>query len=428
MSIQPFPPGTPGQTFYGVVAARGTANDQALAGWLADHDDRIGSLESDSGTSGTGAFTIVSTNTTIPAGTQQGQLAAYRNSAVSSVTVSGTTLASGEWGVWAWLGSSWSLLNIGSATGGIGIPTGPDTTNPIPGTLSPSVVTETGFTVTVTGASDDRVLSTGPYSFSVDGGAWSAWQASADYVATGLTASTTYNVKHRVRDAAGNIAEGVSINVSTPAPTESWTWVESFDGRAAEFRFHQVPLSGGTGSWISSSVVKPGHVGDPSAVTIWQPRSDGMGRIKGESDVAFAGMMIDQGQTPARARILFDVPADTEAPGKLVRVGVATRVKESGGTGPNEFRGVWMSYVFGTGVTFQYANNTAVTTVATYTAAGTGALDGTLTVEYDGSTARGWFNDTLVGTVQITGLDGTYCSVLVTGAKTRIDHFWGRPL
>lgn len=54
MSIQPVPPSS-APTTAGQLAARATQNDQALAAWLGDHDDRIGDLESRSGTSVAGA-------------------------------------------------------------------------------------------------------------------------------------------------------------------------------------------------------------------------------------------------------------------------------------------------------------------------------------------------------------------------------------
>ena len=93
-----------------------------------------------------------------------------------------------------------------------------DSTPPTAGTLAGSAITSTGFTLTVSGASDETALHATPYSFSTDNGAtWSAWQASASYAATGLTAATAYQCKHRTRDAADNTATGAGVEVTTGA-------------------------------------------------------------------------------------------------------------------------------------------------------------------------------------------------------------------
>lgn len=56
------------------------------------------------------------------------------------------------------------------------------------------------------------------YAFQVGAsGAWSAWQTSAAFTATGLTASTAYAFRHKVKDAAGNEALGVAVSATTAA-------------------------------------------------------------------------------------------------------------------------------------------------------------------------------------------------------------------
>ena len=96
--------------------------------------------------------------------------------------------------------------------------TTPDTTKPTAGTLASSAVSNTSFTVTVSGASDDRALASAPYRFSLDNGAtWTAWQSSNTYTATGRTASTSYSVKAEVRDAAGNTSQTPALTVTTSA-------------------------------------------------------------------------------------------------------------------------------------------------------------------------------------------------------------------
>ena len=106
-----------------------------------------------------------------------------------------------------------------------------DTTPPTAGTLAGSAITDTSFTLTVTGAADETALDAAPYAFSTDNGAtWSAYQAAATYNATGLTASTAYTCQHRVRDAAGNVSTGTAITVTTGAPVTPLTLAWVADG------------------------------------------------------------------------------------------------------------------------------------------------------------------------------------------------------
>ena len=92
-----------------------------------------------------------------------------------------------------------------------------DVTAPVAGTLAASAPTTTGFTLTVSGASDSGVgLHSSPYRFSTnDGTVWTDWQASATYAATGLLSGPPYTCKHQTRDAVGNVATGASIVAST---------------------------------------------------------------------------------------------------------------------------------------------------------------------------------------------------------------------
>lgn len=89
-----------------------------------------------------------------------------------------------------------------------------DVSNPTAGTLASSTVTSSGFTLTVTGASDETALAAAPYSFNIGSG-WSAYQASNVYVASGLSGNTQYTSQHKVKDASGNETSGSSIIVQT---------------------------------------------------------------------------------------------------------------------------------------------------------------------------------------------------------------------
>lgn len=94
-----------------------------------------------------------------------------------------------------------------------------DVTDPVAGTLAGSAESESGFTLTVTGASDAGVgLDAEPYRFSTDGGlTWSEWQTSNVYVVTGKTDDTTFHCRHEVRDAVGNQKIGAIVDVTTLA-------------------------------------------------------------------------------------------------------------------------------------------------------------------------------------------------------------------
>lgn len=95
-----------------------------------------------------------------------------------------------------------------------------DHTAPTVGTLAISSETKTTLTLTVTGAADAGGLDPEPYRFSTNGGVtWSEWQTSNVYLASGLTAETTYHCRHETRDAAGNVSVGAIVNGITTSGT-----------------------------------------------------------------------------------------------------------------------------------------------------------------------------------------------------------------
>lgn len=183
------------------------------------YDDAAGTITLPAGGGG-GASAITADDT--PAAPAEGESASYLvTSAVSwpaglvwstdpdggvAPTITGTALV--------------SLFTVGGVTRaimGATFPALPDTSAPVAGTLV-VVPASTSALGTVTGASDAVALDPTPYSFRLDAGAWSAWQASASYTWTGLTASTAYTFQHRVIDAAGNITEGTAVTDTTDAP------------------------------------------------------------------------------------------------------------------------------------------------------------------------------------------------------------------
>ena len=135
----------------------------------------------------------------------------------------------------------------------------PDTTAPVAGTLSVAV-TDVKADLTVSGASDNRAV-TG-YSFSKDNGStWTAYQDSSAYTFTGLTPSTAYQFRHRVKDAAGNVTTGTAVSKTTNA-TPPWGTIYSdgFDGSTSntEAVGRAMPVGGKTwqgtaGQFITTS-------------------------------------------------------------------------------------------------------------------------------------------------------------------------------
>lgn len=132
-----------------------------------------------------------------------------------------------------------------------------DSTPPTVGTMAASSITETGFTLTVSGASDTVALHATPYAFTTNGGStWSAYQASPVYVASGLTASTGYSCNWRVRDAAGNVSTGTSQTVTTTTTTAAAipvaTTLASI-ATAPQYRFDLTDAAGATAAVNSGS-------------------------------------------------------------------------------------------------------------------------------------------------------------------------------
>ena len=95
---------------------------------------------------------------------------------------------------------------------------GADITPPVPGTVVVTSITSTGWTATITGASDatGAGLDPLPYRLSTDNGVtWTAWQAAAAFTVTGKTTATTYINKGQVRDASGNVATTAPVSTLT---------------------------------------------------------------------------------------------------------------------------------------------------------------------------------------------------------------------
>ena len=139
-----------------------------------------------------------------------------------------------------------------------------DSTPPTVGTMAATSITETGFTLTVSGASDAVALHATPYAFTTNGGStWSAYQSSPVYVASGLTAATGYSCNWRVRDAAGNVSTGTAQTVTTGAAMPVPWIIDSFTGAAADVTTH---TSDSGGTWTKLGPGSLALTGDGAAV------------------------------------------------------------------------------------------------------------------------------------------------------------------
>lgn len=136
----------------------------------------------------------------------------------SNTTIGGTEYAPGVYVFWAdpSVYGGWSVALID----GQQVVPNPEAVPPVVGTLAASDINETGYTLTVTGASDAVALAALPYSFSLNNGTtWSAYQSSAVYVVTGRSTGVSDQARHRVRDAAGNVSIGTAITVTPVLPS-----------------------------------------------------------------------------------------------------------------------------------------------------------------------------------------------------------------
>ena len=121
-----------------------------------------------------------------------------------------------------------------------------------------SDATGSGFTLTVTSAADETAMHGQPYAFSTDDGStWSAWQASATYVATGLAAQSSYQARHKVRDQAGNESIGAAVTADTITATV--LSIAHTDRR-------RLPVNAASDSWTAN--IGPASTGRRVAVVV----------------------------------------------------------------------------------------------------------------------------------------------------------------
>lgn len=211
-----------------------------------------------------------------------------------------------------------------------------DTTAPAAGVLT--VTVGVGDAVgSVAGAADAGGLHALPYSFRVDTGAWSDWQASDTYTWIQLGMGVDYDFQHRVRDAVGNTSTGDAVTKTTlvpppppPPPAPVRIPVEEFAGsRTERFEFtlldrfeHEIrPLdtvTGGSLSWSIRDTVRSGGsltVADDEGIS-WLDVRIRIRYIMNESEPIGLGVFIPA--TPTGTRGMYGMPRTIEIYDKLL--------------------------------------------------------------------------------------------------------------
>lgn len=180
----------------------------------------------------------------------------------------------------------------------------PDTTAPVAGTLGVTV-TDVKADLSVSGASDNRGYV--QYSFSKDNGAtWTAYQDSATYTFTGLAASTPYQFRHRVKDAAGNTTTGTAVSKSTAAtpPPPPHPYIQAAQGMGLQ---HIYALDG-----TSASATNRGTATTPTPRMYSPVYGTGIGGFAQSmtAGTLFLDNMLPAGASAYTAAVVWKSPAD----------------------------------------------------------------------------------------------------------------------
>ncbi|WP_424462866.1 hypothetical protein [Pseudoclavibacter helvolus] len=153
-----------------------------------------------------------------------------------------------------------------------------DIVAPTPGALAATLMDTSGL-LRVTNATDDVVLHASPYRFSTNNGStWSAWQASASFELSSLTAGTEYVFKHQTRDAASNVATGSAVTATTAAaPTWTTRMYDTFTAADGTALAGRTPDTGtawgatpsGTGTVIRGNKASGTGLNNTSTSALW---------------------------------------------------------------------------------------------------------------------------------------------------------------
>lgn len=254
----------------------------------------------------------------------------------ASTTIEGTSYAPGVY-VFRRHSPTYGGWRVATISEGVQVVPSPDSVAPTAGTLA-ATVGETTANLSVSGALDETALHAAPYSFrySSDAGvtwsAWTAWQAGTTYAYTGLTASTSgtpsvYRFAHRVRDAVGNIKEGLAVD-RTMSTVLTWTThsSENFTGVA-----DGVLLNGMTPDVGSALAVYDGKVNVTTGATSAQAKviSEAAGCTAASGAFQAAYSIIWTGISTATKALRFT--ANHDLSGATTGAYVALRVALNGG-------------------------------------------------------------------------------------------------
>ena len=280
----------------------------------------------------------------------------------------------------------------------------PDTTPPsAAGTLTVTTL-DRSASLSVSGAVDDRAV-TG-YAFSKDGGVtYSAWQPSPSYTFTGLTASTAYQFRHKVRDAAGNERVGGVVSATTLAKAPAWEdlFTESFDGAQGTDLVGTTTDTGG-GTW---------------AGTAGKILLDGAGNAVWDTHPQTVSAYVSLGgATTAKIRVsvTYDLTQHTTA-GSVSQAGVQIHTNST-------FNNALYALVGSNG---SLAFTDYAAGVWTYTGTTTGfPATGTLTMEFDPAAKSGSLsvNGTQAGTFTGDAAVSAYSASLMLGSSTAKASSW----
>lgn len=249
----------------------------------------------------TTAFTMTNDTAVTLTNGQNGKTAYITAAGAYILTVNGMTIPTGRAVAIMSMGA-WDVYIVGSSG---------DNTAPAAGTLSVTFPGSDG-SLSVAGAADyGSGLHAQAYSFSKDNGTtWTAWQSGSTYLFTALTPVTAYTFKHRVRDAVGNISNGLAVTSTTPAAK---TWSTLFtDTFASGTVLAGRTVESGTGTFTNDNATAVNITG---GAAVYDPTTG-----VAQYHVAFAAT-----QTRVRLTANYDTSTHTTAGARAnIQLGVDT--------------------------------------------------------------------------------------------------------
>lgn len=166
-------------------------------------------------------------------------------------------------------GNKSAPLSVVATTDALPVVITPDTTPPVMvGSLTVTGITDTGFTLSWQAATDN--IGVIGYELSINGATYAALGNVLTTTTTGLQASTSYDLRLRAMDAAGNRATPLATTVTTASPAGAGALTGSYAApsthpRMVKVSIDPVPAVAGISSLVPSNG-KPTATQDTSAV------------------------------------------------------------------------------------------------------------------------------------------------------------------